>query len=107
MREEIISTKNEAMAQIMEADSSSELEELRISYLGRSGKLTSQIKRLKEIPQDVRKEMGLLINDSKNSIEKALAEQKNRIGEAAREWFDPTMPGIGPKKGHLHLVSRK
>jgi phenylalanyl-tRNA synthetase alpha chain len=106
MREEIISTKNEAMAQIMEADSSSELEELRISYLGRSGKLTSQIKRLKEIPQDVRKEMGLLINDSKNSIEKALAEQKNRIGEAAREWFDPTMPGIGPKKGHLHLVTQ-
>ena len=106
MREEIISTKNEAMAQIMEADSSSELEELRISYLGRSGKLTSQIKLLKEIPGEERKEVGLLINDSKNSIEKALAEQKNRIGEAAREWFDPTMPGIGPKKGHLHLVTQ-
>lgn len=106
MREEIISTKNEAMAQIMEAKSSSELEELRISYLGRSGKLTSQIKRLKEIPGEERKEVGILINDSKNSIEKALAEQKNRIGEAAREWFDPTIPGVRPKRGHLHLITK-
>ena len=106
MREEIISTKNEAMAQIMEAKSSSELEELRISYLGRSGKLTSQIKRLKEIPGEERKEVGFLINDSKDSIEKALAEQKNRIAGAAREWFDPTIPGVRPKRGHLHLITR-
>ncbi len=106
MREEIISTKNEAMAQIMEATSVSELEELRISYLGRSGKLTSLIKRLKEIPGEERKEVGLLINDSKNSIEKALAEQKNRIGEVAREWFDPTIPGVRPKRGHLHLITK-
>ncbi|MBI4153691.1 phenylalanine--tRNA ligase subunit alpha, partial [Candidatus Woesebacteria bacterium] len=106
MREEIISIKNEAMAQIMEAASASELEELRISYLGRSGKLTSLIKRLKEIPEDARKEVGLLINDSKNSIGKALAEQKNRIGEIAREWFDPTIPGKRPKRGHLHLITK-
>ncbi|KKU17651.1 MAG: Phenylalanine-tRNA ligase alpha subunit [Candidatus Woesebacteria bacterium GW2011_GWC2_45_9] len=106
MREEIISTKNEAMAQIMEAASSSELEELRISYLGRSGKLTSQIKRLKKIPGDERKEVGILINDSKSAIESLLAEQKNRIGEAAREWFDPTIPGVRPKRGHLHLITK-
>ena len=106
MREEIISTKNEAMAQIMEAASSSELEELRISYLGRSGKLTSQIKRLKKIPGDERKEVGILINDSKSAIESLLAEQKNRIGEAAREWFDPPIPGVRPKRGHLHLITK-
>ena len=84
MREEIISIKNEAMAQIMEAGSASELEELRISYLGRNGKLTSLIKRLKEIPSQEKKEVGLLINDSKNAIEKTLAEQKGRkIGRAS------------------------
>ncbi|MBI2066020.1 phenylalanine--tRNA ligase subunit alpha [Candidatus Woesebacteria bacterium] len=106
MREEIISIKNEAMAQIMDADSSAELEELRISYLGRSGKLTSLIKRLKEIPSDERKEVGVLINDSKSAIESLLAEQKNRIGEVTRKWFDPTIPGIAPKRGHLHLITK-
>lgn len=106
MREEIISSKNEAVAQIMEAGSVSELEELRISYLGRSGKLTSLIKRLKEIPVSERKEVGVLINDSKSAIESLLSEQKNRMGEVARAWFDPTIPGIKPKKGHLHLISK-
>ncbi|MFZ5933099.1 MAG: phenylalanine--tRNA ligase subunit alpha [Patescibacteria group bacterium] len=105
MREEIISIKNEAMAQIMEAGSASELEELRISYLGRNGKLTSLIKKLKEIPASERKEVGVLINDSKNAIAKVLSEQKNRINEVAREWFDPTIPGIKPKEGHLHLIT--
>lgn len=106
MREEIISIKNEAVAQIMEATSASELEELRISYLGRSGKLTSLIKRLKEIPVSERKEVGVLINDSKGAIESLLAERKNRIGEVAREWFDPTIPGVRPKRGHLHLITK-
>ena len=106
MREEIISVKNEAVAQIMEARSASELEELRISYLGRSGKLTSLIKRLKEIPSDERKEVGVLINDSKGAIESLLAEQKNKLGEVAREWFDPTIPGVKPKMGHLHLLTQ-
>lgn len=105
MREEIISIKNEALAQIMEAASANELEELRISYLGRNGKLTSLIKKLKEIPADERKEVGVLINDSKGAIESLLAGQKNRIGEVAREWFDPTIPGVRPKRGHLHLLT--
>lgn len=55
MREEIISLKNEAIAQIMETSSISELENLRIIYSGRNGKLTSLIKKLKEFPKDKRK----------------------------------------------------
>lgn len=106
MREEIISIKNEAMAQIMEAGSANELEEIRISYLGRSGKITSLIKKLKDLPVEERKEVGLLANDSKNAVVELLAEQKNRLSEASREWFDPTIPGIKPKRGYLHLVTK-
>lgn len=106
MREEIISTKNEAIAQIMEAKSASELEELRISYLGRSGKLTLLTKKLKEIPLSQRKEVGILINSSKEAIERLISEQRNRLTESAREWFDPTIPGIKPTIGHLHLVTQ-
>ena len=47
MREEIQNLKNEALAQIMEAKDSNELEGLRIAYLGRSGKLTKLIKKIK------------------------------------------------------------
>jgi len=104
--EEIINTKNEAIAQILKASSAGELEELRIAYLGRSGKLTVLIKSLKEVPVENRKQAGLLINEAKNTLGGLLASQKNKLSQQAKTWFDPTVPGIKPKIGHLHLVSQ-
>jgi len=106
MKEEIISLKNEAIAQIMEVNSITELENLRIIYLGRNGKLTNLIKKLKELPSDKRKEVGILINDTKNSLTEVITSQENKISSSAREWFDPTIPGVKPKIGNLHLVTQ-
>ena len=106
MREEIISLKNEAIAQIMEVNSISDLENLRIIYLGRNGKLTLLIKKLKEVPSDKRKEIGILINDTKNSLTEIITTQKNKISSSSREWFDPTIPGVKPKIGNIHLVTQ-
>jgi phenylalanyl-tRNA synthetase alpha chain len=106
MREEILNTKNEAIAQISEAKSQDELENLRIVYLGRSGKLTSLIKKLKEIAPEEKKEIGILLNEAKRTITEQLASKRNNLKETAREWFDPTIPGIQPIRGHLHLVTQ-
>lgn len=106
MQEEIINTKNEALAQIMEAGSSEELEDLRISYLGRNGKFTNLIKKIKDLPASKKKQAGVSVNEAKNTLLKALASQKNHLQVSARVWFDPTVPGIKPRVGHLHLVSQ-
>ena len=106
MREEIISLKNEAIAQIMESSSISELENLRIIYLGRKGKLTVLIKKLKEVSSNKRKEVGILINETKNSLNQIISSQKNKLSSFPRKWFDPTIPGIKPKLGNLHLVTK-
>jgi len=106
MREEIISLKNEAIAQIMETSSISELDNLRIIYLGRNGKLTSLIKKLKEFPKDKRKVVGILINETKKSLNQIISSQKNKLSSFSRKWFDPTIPGIKPKLGNLHLVTK-
>lgn len=105
MREEILSIKNQAVAQIMESDSVSELENLKIHYLGRNGKLTQIIKRLKEVPSSQRKEVGILINETKKSLNEIISSQKNKLLNSSRKWFDPTIPGIKPKIGNLHLVT--
>lgn len=105
MLEEIQNLKNEAIAQISEAKSQDELENLRVVYLGRSGKLTSLIKKLKDIASEERKEAGILLNEAKRTIIEQLASRKNNLKETAREWFDPTVPGIKPPRGHLHLVT--
>jgi phenylalanyl-tRNA synthetase alpha chain len=106
MREEIQNIKNQALAQIMESKSVSELETLRITYLGRSGKLTKVFKKIKDLKTRERKQTGVLINDTKNAILNTIASQRNKIKEATRQWFDATIPGQKPQLGHLHLVTQ-
>jgi phenylalanyl-tRNA synthetase alpha chain len=105
MQEEIINLKNEALSQIIRAESVEELENLRINYLGRNGKITKLIKGLKEIKSEERKQTGILINEAKKTIENLLAAQKNKLKETVREWFDATIPGKKPQIGHFHLVT--
>jgi phenylalanyl-tRNA synthetase alpha chain len=105
MQEEVLNIKNQAMSQILSAKDAAELEQIRIDYFGRNGKLTNLIKKIKEAPEDQRKQIGLTINEVKKSIEELISNQKNGIKETAREWFDPTIPGIKPSIGHLHLIT--
>jgi phenylalanyl-tRNA synthetase alpha chain len=102
MKETIQNTKNEALAQIMEAKSAAELESLRIAYLGRNGKISKLTKELKLQKPGKRKEIGRLVNDTKNALIKTIASQKNSLKNVSRSWFDPTIPGKKYKIGHFH-----
>jgi phenylalanyl-tRNA synthetase alpha chain len=102
----MLDVKNEALAQIVDAGKMSELEELKIAYLGRNGKLTNLIKKIKDLSVNEKKQAGGLINEVKNTILDALATQKNTLKESARDWFDASIPGKKPQIGHLHLVTQ-
>ncbi len=102
----MLDVKNEALAQIVDAEKINELEELKIAYLGRNGKLTKLIKIIKDLSANEKKQAGNLINEVKNTILDALATQKNTLKESARDWFDVSIPGKKPKIGHLHLVTQ-
>lgn len=105
MQEEILNLKNQAMSQILSAKDSTELEQIRIDYFGRNGKLTSLIKRIKDAPVSEKKQIGQTINEVKSTVEALISSQKNSFKETARVWFDPTIPGSKPKIGHLHLLT--
>jgi phenylalanyl-tRNA synthetase alpha chain len=105
MQEEINNIKNQAIAQIMEVKTLSELEEIRISYLGRNGKINNLLKKIKEVSIEKRGSMGSLINEAKTTIDKLLNEKRFGLIKSItekREWFDTTIPGIIPDIGHLH-----
>ena len=108
MEERIQNLKNEALAQIMGARSREEIENLRVTYLGRKGELNTITQQLKNLPQDKRGMVGRTINDVKEVLEKALWDQKEKITDKIREqeFFDPTIPAIRPKIGHLHPVTQ-
>lgn len=106
MQEDILNLKNQALAQIMSAENSNELEQIRVDYFGRNGKFTSLVKNIKDVPTAERKQIGLTINEAKKSIEEMIGRQKNSFGQTAREWFDPTIPGEKPAIGHIHLLTK-
>jgi len=49
MKEDIINSKNQAIAQINEIDNLNDLEQIRIELFGRNGKITNTTKELKNL----------------------------------------------------------
>ena len=68
MQETIQNIKNEALAQIMEAKDVSELEKLRITYLGRNGKIQDIFKKLKGLKIEEKKQVGNMANEAKGQL---------------------------------------
>lgn len=108
MEERLQNIKNEALAQIMSAETETETETLRITYLGRKGELNKIIKKISEMSTEKRSAIGRIANDVKEVIEKAIYERRREIlsREKKDKWFDPTIPGEKPERGHLHLVTQ-
>ena len=110
MEGELIDIKNTAISFILEAEDLDSLEETKLQFLGKSGKLTLAIKNVTKIPAEKRKEFGILANDVKQTIEDTLETQKSKLkGQKLAkviERIDVTNPGIKPHLGHLHLVTQ-
>lgn len=106
MQEDILSIKNEAIAQLLDATTVGDIEALRINYLGRGGTLASITKQLHTLSPDRRKDAGLVINDTKQAILALIDERKNDLAHKSNAWTDVTLPGIKPARGHLHLLTQ-
>ncbi len=109
MEEELIGIKNAALSLTIEAKSDKELEEIKLQFLGRSGKLTLAMKEMAKLPKEKRPEIGKLANEVKQIIEETFSQAKENLGEktfAKSEKIDTSAPGIPPKVGHLHPMAQ-
>lgn len=106
MQQKLQSLKSELIGQIMDAQSVSELNTIRVDYLGRNGKLTKTFSEIASVPQKDRKSIGVLINTIKDSVEKALSNQQIQLTGNTKTWFDATVPGIEQQMGSLHLITQ-
>lgn len=58
------------------SESSADVNELRVRYLGKNGEYTGLLRGLKDVPPDQRGAIGKLINEGKQKIEAILAEKE-------------------------------
>lgn len=110
MEEELIGIKNSAISLILECKDLESLEEIKLLFLGKSGKLTASIKSISKLPIEKRPEIGVLANEVKNTVEQAVIDKKQELKNirvrTRKEKIDVTNPGIKPLFGHLHLISQ-
>src|ERR671916_255242 len=106
--ERIEELRSEALSAVADADSTAELEQVRVHYLGRSAELTGIKKSIGSLPPESRKELGRAANLASREIEAALGERTAQLAAGEREArlgaeaVDVTLPGTPFPKGHLH-----
>ena len=101
-----------ALAEVAGARSTSDLEQVRVRVLGRSGQLTTLLRSLGSIPAAERPRVGEQTNRAKASVEAAIAarleglkaEERRVTLQADRP--DLTLPGRRPAPGPVHPITR-
>ena len=102
-----------ALKEVLGVKKTEELEKLKIKYLGRKGLLTEILRKLKDMGQTERQEIGKFANQLKHEIENLVEKKKKELGltrETEKEWVDISAPGHKLPKGHLNartLVLRR
>ena len=112
MIERIETLKQEAVAAIAAAESTSALEDQRIRYLGRKAELPNLLRGVAELPPEQRGPTGKAANQARQALEKLI---ERRAGELAtheleqrleEDRVDVTLPGDPlPAVGRLHLLT--
>jgi phenylalanyl-tRNA synthetase alpha chain len=101
-----------SLARIAAAGSLEELEAVRVEAVGRKGALAEISKGMGKLSPEERKRIGQVLNAAKQKLETALDARKQEFDEAAlrarldAEWVDLTVPAPGPRRGHLHPITR-
>ena len=107
--EEIIGLAEQAIANATEIQA---LEEVRVEYLGKKGKITELLKSLGKMDHEQRKEMGQAINKAKGAVQQVLSVRREELqtealnAKLASETIDVTLSGRGMEQGSVHPVSR-
>lgn len=96
------------MKKISSANTLTELEDLRVFYLGKKSEFNDILKGLKDLSTEEKRKVGPSANETKKGIQEALENRLMELEEAEdakKEWIDITAPGKKIKKGHLSPLS--
>ncbi|MFN2615195.1 MAG: phenylalanine--tRNA ligase subunit alpha [Actinomycetota bacterium] len=100
-----------ALADAGSASSLADLEQVRVSSLGRKAPMSAIKSTMGALSNDERREVGMLLNDARDRIEAALADRGRALAtaeEAARlerDRVDVTLPGRPVAPGHPHPLA--
>ncbi|MBI4115611.1 MAG: phenylalanine--tRNA ligase subunit alpha [Candidatus Omnitrophica bacterium] len=107
--EELRLLAREASSRLDQVTSHQSLEEFRVAYLGRKGKVTRLFEELKTLSEEERRPLGRELNELKITLERKMEEKKSSLASShgeKDESFDPSLPGLRPSYGRLHPITQ-
>lgn len=110
--ENLANLADEAITAVDAAADAAALDQVRVEYLGKKGKLTELLKGLGRLAAEERPAAGARINEAKERVQERINSRKRQLDEAAiaaqlaSESIDITLAGRGVEQGGLHPVTR-
>lgn len=109
MKEKLATLRGEGEARIAACTTSSELQAVKGSLIGRKGALTDLLKEIPALDAAIRPEMGKAANELKQELAQLIDEKEQALQFASAVVspdFDLTLPGIAPSGGALHPITQ-
>lgn len=111
MEQNLKSLAAEGNQAVSAAKSLAELEQVRLAFLGKKGRLTVLLRQMGHLPPEERPAMGKLANQVRAQMEAALEERRRQLSRAdleqqlAEQTLDVTLPGRRPARGAMHPIN--
>jgi phenylalanyl-tRNA synthetase alpha chain len=112
MTDDLQALQAETDAALAEATDLRSWDAIRITVLGRNGKLTALLRDMGKIPADQKRERGAALNRLKDALTEAIDARRRALENAeldariAAEGIDPTLPPRPRETGLIHPISR-
>lgn len=112
MKEKLSQIRLTAKEYIAGCESLTEIEDIRIKFLGKKGELTQVLRGMGALSAEERPIVGALANEVRSDIESAIEEKKTGLEKAAAEvqlkaeTIDVTMPGKETVLGKKHPLTQ-
>lgn len=110
--DELTKNVSDALEAIKSVSDLAQLDQIRIDYLGKKGKVTQRLKQLGRLPAAERPAAGQAINQAKQQLQQAIADRKAELERQKLETsirsekIDITLPARGQSPGSLHLITQ-
>ena len=111
MKEQLSAILTDAKNQVASSQNETEIEAIRVKYLGKKGELTAILKQMGSLSPEERPKMGALVNEAKQELEELISVKKKELKSAeqqkklAEETIDITLPHKEIKPGKLHPLN--
>lgn len=112
LNEKLTAIKQEALQKMQAADSSKALYDVKVEFLGKTGKFTEIMKEMGALPKEEKPLFGKVVNEVKQALEASYVrfeeglKHKELESKMASEELDMTLPGVKRPVGNEHPVSK-